>query len=212
MNMNLTDVVKNLLIINILVFFGATTLLGDGFINQWLAVHYPQSQFFQPVQLLTYMFMHGGMSHLFFNMFGLYMFGPPVEYTWGAKRFLTYYLLTGFGAVALDFAVKFYQLNYTNISDPQAFMLINTPMVGASGAIFGLLTAYGMLFPNNQIMLLFPPIPMKAKYFVLIYAALELYLGMSGRATGIAHFAHIGGALFGFLLIMYWRKNGNLGR
>jgi membrane associated rhomboid family serine protease len=213
-----TPVVKNLLIINIVVFLGASILgnsLGPEVINDWLAVHYPASEYFKPVQLVTYMFMHGGVMHIFFNMFGLFMFGPPVEYIWGAKRFLIYYFFTGFGALALDFAVKYYQLNYTLLSPLDADMIINTPMVGASGAIFGILAAYGYLFPNNVIMLLFPPIPIKAKYFVVIFGAIELYSGisnMTNATSNIAHFAHLGGAIFGFLLILYWKNGGQLGR
>ena len=208
MNLNVTDVVKKLLLINIIIFFGATFVLPPQITNNWLAVYYPTSEYFQPVQLITYMFMHGSLTHLFFNMFGLYMFGPPIEYSWGPKRFLFYYLVAGFGALVLDFAVKYYQLNYMDYP-PE---IVDIPMVGASGAIFGLLAAYGLLFPNNVLQLLFPPIPMKAKYFVLVYAGLELYLGISGRQAGVAHFAHIGGALFGFLLIMYWRNGSKLGR
>ena len=215
---NVTPVVKNLLIINIIVFFGASVLkgsLGPELINDWLAVHYPASEYFKPVQLVTYMFMHGGVMHIFFNMFGLFMFGPPVEYIWGAKRFLIYYFFTGFGALILDFAVKYYQLNYTLLSPLEADMIINTPMVGASGAIFGILAAYGYLFPNNTIMLLFPPIPIKAKYFVIIFGAIELYSGisnMTSATSNIAHFAHLGGAIFGFLLILYWKNGGQWGR
>lgn len=208
MNLNVTDVVRNLLLINIIVFFGATFVLPDEFTNEWLAVYYPSSEYFKAPQLITYMFMHGGITHLFFNMLGLYMFGPPVEYNWGPKRFLFYYLFTGFGALVLHFAVQFYQINYLGYP-PE---IGDVPMVGASGAIFGLLAAYGMMYPNNVVQMLFPPIPMKAKYFVVIYACLELYLGVSGRQSGVAHFAHVGGALFGFLLIMYWRNGGRLGR
>ena len=208
MNLNLTGVVRNLLIINIIVYVVGTYFLPDEVANTWLAVHYPTSPFFQPVQLITYMFMHGGFTHLFFNMFGLYMFGPPVEYQWGPKRFLFYYLVAGFGALALHFAVEYYQINFLNYP-PE---IGDIPMVGASGAIFGLLAAFGMLYPNNVIQMLFPPIPMKAKYFVLLYAGLELYLGISGRQAGVAHFAHIGGALFGFLLIVYWRNGGTIGK
>ena len=208
MNLNLTDVVKRLLLINIIVFFGAAFVLPPEFTNKWLAVYYPTSEYFQPVQVITYMFMHGSLTHLFFNMFGLYMFGPPVEYSWGSKRFLFYYLFTGLGALVLDFAVKYVQINHMGYPPEIA----DIPMVGASGAIFGLLAAFGLLYPNNVIQLLFPPIPMKAKYFVLLYAGLELYLGISGRQADVAHFAHIGGALFGFLLIMYWRNGGKVGR
>ena len=208
MNLNVTDVVRNLLLINIIVFVGATYFLPSEITDHWLAVYYPASEYFQPVQLLTYMFMHGGFTHLFFNMFGLYMFGPPIEYTWGPKRFLFYYLFTGFGALALHFAVQFYQINYLGYP-PE---IGDIPMVGASGAIFGLLAAYGMMYPENVLQLLFPPIPIKAKYFVVLYAGLELYLGISGRQVGVAHFAHLGGALFGFLLIMYWRNGGTVGK
>jgi membrane associated rhomboid family serine protease len=206
---NVTDVVRNLLIINIIVFVGATYILPETITDHWLAVYYPTSPYFQPVQLITYMFMHGGVTHLFFNMFGLYMFGPPIEYNWGPKRFLFYYLFAGFGALVLDFGAKYYQINFMGYP-PDYFDM--QPMVGASGAIFGLLAAYGMMYPNNVIQMLFPPIPMKAKYFVLLYAGLELYLGMSGRQAGVAHFAHLGGALFGFLLIIYWQKGGTIGR
>jgi membrane associated rhomboid family serine protease len=208
MNLNVTDVVRNLLIINIVVFVVGTFILPPEVANTWLAVHYPTSEYFQPVQLVTYMFMHGSLTHLFFNMFGLYMFGPPIEYTLGPKRFLFYYLVAGFGALALHFGVEYYQINFAGYS-PE---IGDIPMVGASGAIFGLLAAYGMMYPNNVIQMLFPPIPMKAKYFVLLYAGLELYLGISGRQAGVAHFAHVGGALFGFLLIIYWRNGGTVGK
>ena len=207
--MNLTDVVKNILIINIIVYIGGSYFLTPEVRDYWLAVHYPTSERFQPVQLITYMFMHDtrGLSHLVFNMFGLYMFGPPIEYNWGPKRFLFYYLVAGFGALILHFGVEYYHINF--LGD---FSGIDTPMVGASGAIFGLLAAYGMMYPNNEIRLLFPPIPIKAKYFVLMYAGAELFMGISGTQSGVAHFAHLGGALFGFLLIMYWRNGGTIGR
>ena len=206
--MNLTDVVKNLLIINIIVFLVGTYVLPPEVANHWLAVHYPTSPYFQPVQLITYMFMHGGFQHLLFNMFGLYMFGPPLEYNWGPKRFLFYYLVTGFGALVLHFAVEYYQMNFMGYPSE----LGDIPMVGASGAIFGLLAGYGLLYPENEIRLMFFPVPIKAKYFVLLYAGFELYAGISGSQPGIAHFAHLGGALFGFLLIMYWRNGGTIGR
>jgi membrane associated rhomboid family serine protease len=214
---NITPVVKNLIILNVLMFFGTMALenVNPEFVSRYLAVHYPSSEFFKPVQLVTYMFMHGSLMHIFFNMLGLFMFGPPVEYSWNPKRFLFYYFFTGFGALVLDFAVKFYQLNYTSLYPGEAEMLIDSPMVGASGALFGVLAAYGYLFPNNIIMPLFPPIPIKAKYFVLIYGAIELYSGinnMTSSTSNIAHFAHVGGALFGFLLMVYWNKGGNIGK
>ncbi len=210
MNLNLTDVVRNLLIINIVVYIIGAFILPPDISNEWLAVYYPESDNFKPVQLITYMFMHDTRSlhHLFFNMLGLVIFGPAIEYSWGPKQFLFYYLVAGFGALALHFGVQWYQINFMNYSP----MIGEIPMVGASGAIFGILAAYGLMFPNNEIRLLFPPIPIKAKYLVLGYTGLELYAGISGSQTGVAHFAHLGGALFGFLLIMYWRKGGIVGR
>lgn len=196
--LQLTDVVKNLLIINILLFLGVRFFMEPNL----LAVYYPGSPYFQPYQIVTHMFMHGSFMHLFFNMFAIYMFGPPVEAVFGPKRFLFYYLATGLGSFVLHMLVMHWEL--TSGSIPMSTM--NIPTVGASGAVFGLLVAYGMNFPNSVIQLLIPPIPIKAKYFVLIYAGLELYLGLSGKQPGVAHFAHLGGALFGFLIITFWHK------
>jgi membrane associated rhomboid family serine protease len=203
--MYLSDVVKNLLIINIVAYV-ITHLTGE-FGLEWLyrlSVYYPASPNFEPYQIVTYMFMHGNVTHIFFNMFALYMFGTPIETAWGPKRFLFYYLFTGFGALILQFVVQFIALKQ-GWEDPEA---INYPLLGASGAVFGLLAAYGMMFPNSILQLIIPPVRMKAKYFVVIYAALELFLGIGGFQTGIAHFAHLGGALFGALLIIYWRQRG----
>ena len=203
----LTDVVKNLLIINVLMYFVAHMLMPNmGYNTYDLAMFYPTSTFFKPYQIVSHMFMHANISHIFFNMFGLYMFGPPLERIWGSERFLFYYLFAGFGALGLYILVKYVEMNYLGAS----LNGINVPMLGASGAVFGLLAGFGMKYPNVVIQLLIPPIPMKAKYFVMIYAAIELFLGFSGFNTGIAHFAHLGGALFGFLLILYW-DNGKLG-
>jgi len=190
----ITDVVKHLIIINVLLYFGTHVVWPAG--QGYLALFFPMdSPNFQPYQLVTHMFMHGSITHLLFNMYGLYLFGSAVERVWGPKRFLFYYLFCGFGALAL-------QLGTMAIAGESSWL------VGASGAVFGLLAAFGMMYPNTRIMLLFPPIPMKAKYFVLIYGAIELFLGVSGFNTGIAHFAHLGGAIFGALLILYWRKFG----
>lgn len=217
-----TDVVKHLIIINVLMFLG-TMLLGDPSrrtmeqllleqntdLSAWgrfmLAMFYPTSEFFRPFQVVTHMFMHSDLTHIFFNMFALFMFGPPLEATWGPKRFLVFYLLTGFGAAVLHAFVRYLDLTYGGAES----YLVNIPSLGASGAIFGILTGYGMLFPDNKVMLLFPPIPMKAKYFVIIFAAIELFLGLGNFNTGVAHYAHLGGALFGFLIILYWRKFGS---
>ncbi|MEM1321357.1 MAG: rhomboid family intramembrane serine protease [Bacteroidota bacterium] len=195
-----SEVVKHLLIINVLMYVGSHMLNDAGWVDRiMLAMHYPSSPYFQPFQIVTHMFMHGGLAHLFFNMFGVFMFGPPLENLWGPKKFLFYYLATGFGALILHLIVNYIELNF--------FGVIPVPMLGASGALFGLLVGYGMNYPENRIMLLIPPIPIKAKYFVMIYAGLELFLGFSGANTGIAHFAHLGGALAGLLLILYWRNN-----
>ncbi len=149
---------------------------------------------FAPWQILTYGFLHGGVGHIFFNMFGLWMFGRDLERMMGAKRFLIYFLTCVVGAGLIQLIVAGIQGGFPY------------PTVGASGGVFGILLAYGMTYPNRMIMLMIPPIPMKAKYFVLFYGLLELYLGVSGDATGVANFAHLGGMLFGFLLLMYWKK------
>lgn len=217
----LTDVVKNLLIINVLMFIGTQMSLGDpgvGAMNElinlaadggsgpfmrWeryiLALFAPTSPYFQPYQIVTHMFMHADLGHLFFNMFGLYMFGPALEHLWGAKKFLFYYFFAGFGAMILHVLVTYLGIAYFG----EASWGIHVPMLGASGAIFGLLAGYGLNFPEQRVMLLIPPIPMKAKYFVLIFAAIELFAGLSPINTGVAHFAHLGGGLFGFLLIRF---------
>lgn len=144
-------------------------------------------------QLLSYGFLHGDLNHIFFNMFGLWMFGRDIERMMGARRFLIYYLTCVIGAGIVQLLVAGTQGGIY-------------PTIGASGGVFGILLAFAMAFPNRVIMLLFPPIPMKAKYFVLMYGLLELYLGLSGRAPGVANFAHLGGMFFGFMLIQYWRK------
>ena len=202
--LNLTPVVRDLLIINVIVFIGTMIFPGEDLKNTLvtlLAAFYPESPLFRPWQLLTHMFMHGSIGHIFFNMYGLAILGPPIEYMFGARKFLFYYLFCGFGAVALQFGVQYYELHVLGNES-----VLITPMLGASGAIFGLLAAYGMLFPENQLMIMFIPYPIRAKYFVLLYAGVELFLGLEGYQRGVAHFAHVGGALFGALLILYWRR------
>lgn len=152
------------------------------------------SGLFQPLQLVSYAFLHGDTSHLLFNMFQLWMFGRDVERVWGPKRFAIYYFVCVIGAALFQLVVAAMQGG-------------TYPTLGASGGVFGILLAYGMLFPNRQVMLLFPPIPMKAKYMVILFGAMELYLGLSGSSPGIANFAHLGGMLFGFLLIQHWRTD-----
>lgn len=205
---NLTDVVRNLLIINVVMYLGSGILMQTlGGSWQDLVLYYiPESYaqangipfHFEPYQIVTHMFMHANTMHLFFNMFAIFMFGPILEMTWGPKRFLIYYFFTAFGAMLLHTLVSYYAADGVWENMPG--------VLGASGAVFGLLLGYGVYYPNNVIQLLIPPIPIKAKYFVMIYAALELFLGVSGTNTGVAHFAHLGGALFGLIMIWYWRR------
>lgn len=263
-------VVKNLIIINVLLLL-ATWVLDSRGINlvEYLGMHYPGSDKFRPHQIVTHMFMHGGIAHLFFNMFALWMFGSTIENFWGPRRFLIYYLVTGIGAGLVHYAVYYFQINplintldtflfnpnmanlneilsthrfkvdpYYDaeiynaflsfqravgelnispnnslamqnaslfISDYREYYLNMPSVVGASGAVFGILLAFGMMFPNVMIYLYFF-IPIRAKWFVIFYGALELYLGFTGTQDGVAHFAHLGGMLFGIVLILMWRR------
>jgi len=264
----LPPVVKNILIINFL-FFLATISFDTAFnidLADYLGLHYPAARDFQPFQFITYMFMHGGFSHIFFNMFAVWMFGYALENYWGGKRFLIYYLVTGIGAALIHYLVMYFFeigpvtkavnvflndptipgfMNFINSPDFQIptaevqarymeftstfnqlvrvdqdaalqeavdFALfyrgefLNGPVVvGASGAVFGILLAFGMMFPNALIFLYFF-IPIKAKYFVMIYGALELYAGITDKGSNVAHFAHLGGMIFGFILIKIWKR------
>jgi membrane associated rhomboid family serine protease len=267
---SIPPVVKNLLIINVLVFLASSIFqssLGIN-LNDIAGLHFFMSEKFNPAQLVTYMFLHANLSHIFFNMFAVYMFGRVLEQVWGPKRFLTFYLVTGIGAAVMQQivqyielkpfldAVEFYKTNpshedlvvllrdylrpatlemaqnaqaftrsYDQIvaSNPQGAITLSLEFVqqfridylnafttiGASGAVFGILLAFGMLFPNTQLMLLFPPIPIKAKYFVMIYGVMELFYGVGNfKADNVAHWAHLGGMLFGFFMIRYWRRKG----
>ena len=160
---------------------------------------------FQPWQPLTYMFMHGGFSHLFFNMFSLWMFGRTLELELGWKRFLIYYIVCGVGAALFQMGIAQIDLSHMEVGTATWARYMSTPTVGASGAIFGLLLAFGMMHPNAIISLIFPPISLKAKWFVVIYGVLELFLGVSGTMSGVAHFAHLGGMFWGWLLLLLWR-------
>lgn len=258
----LPPVVKNLLIINVL-FFIATFVFQETKnidLNAIMGLHYLEAPNFKIWQIFTYMFMHGSFTHLFFNMFALWMFGSTIENVWGAKRFLLYYFVTGIGAAILHYVVIYFQIapdlalfnqfldnptietyktltsnfsagqvkivlennlqifenNTTSITDLSIAtatikdsFLNSFNVVGASGSVFGLLLAFGMLFPNSVIYIYFL-FPLKAKWFVVIYGALELFLGVSGTSDGIAHFAHLGGMLFGIFLILYWKKKRDL--
>ena len=215
-------VTKNLLIINVLCFLGAMVARRYGVdLNDMLGLHFFLASDFNPAQLITYMFMHANFQHIFFNMFAVWMFGRTLEMVWGPKRFLFYYILCGIGAGLIqegvqwvDYVVNLSQYERVNtgisiISMDEYLNLLTT--VGASGAVYAILLAFGMLFPNSE-MFIFPlPMPIKAKYFVIGYAVLELVLGITGR-DGIAHFAHLGGMLFGLILIIYWRKKNGGGQ
>ncbi len=194
-------VVTNLVIVNVLFLMAERMLpygIGDKIVEH-LALFNIGSPWFHSYQVVTYMFLHANFSHLFFNMFALWMFGRSLEYELGSKRFLIYYMVCGIGAALLQLLVGWLE------GGP-----LNVPTVGASGAVFGLLLAFAMLHPNDVIMLLFPPIALKAKYFVIIYGVIELLLGVSGSMDNVAHFAHLGGMLWGFLLLLYWRKRGKI--
>jgi membrane associated rhomboid family serine protease len=237
---NVTETVKQLIIINILFFVG-TLALGD-IAYKYLALYFPENPSFQYWQPITHMFMHGGLMHIFFNMFALYSFGSALEGIWGSKKFLFFYISCGLGAALLHTAVNYYYfqdglntlmaqgfskaeilavLNGKN--NQQIIALLNSAdmlnfvssyvgtAVGASGAIYGTIVAFAFMFPNAELALMFIPVPIKAKYFVPGIVLVDLYLGISGKSIfgggGIAHFAHVGGALFGFIIMWYWKKN-----
>ncbi|MDG1720422.1 MAG: rhomboid family intramembrane serine protease [Bacteroidia bacterium] len=192
------EVTRNIIAINVLLFV-ATIYSGDT-MYEYLALFNYKSNYFHGWQMITHMFMHGSFTHLLFNMFGLYMFGSRLEQMWGAKRYINFYLITGLGAALLHTLVQDYEIT-------QGLVNINQPTVGASGALFGILVAFAMYWPNTQLFLMFIPVPIKAKWAVIGYAAFELFAGISGFQAGVAHFAHLGGALFGFILVQYWNKN-----
>ena len=249
---NLTPVVRAILIANVLVFF----ITSDSVIERF-GLHSILSDEFNPVQIITHMFLHAGLGHIFSNMIGLIVFGPMLERVWGSKRFIFFYLFCGIGAAGLFSAINYYEMQdvYTAVRDfrtgptPDGFIAfidqhasslfdrvaafsdqfeaqptnpklvegslqivnsyynaqVSVPMVGASGAIFGVIMAFGLLFPNTELFLLFPPIPIKAKYLVLFYGAYELYSGVyQANSDNVAHFAHIGGMLFAFILVKFW--------
>ncbi len=230
---NTPPVVKNLIIINVVVFVAIyifQNLFGTS-LNRILGLFYFQSPLFQPWQIVTHMFMHGGFFHLLFNMWALWIFGKTLESVWGGKRFLIYYLATGLGAAFFHELVLFIELG-GQVEAIKAFYHVDkisiavlqevlspgnqfyksaismvTPTVGASGAVFGILLAFGMLFPNTPLMIIPFPVPIKAKWLVIGYGILELYLGLTGAASNVAHFAHLGGMIFGFILIKYWSKS-----
>jgi membrane associated rhomboid family serine protease len=240
---NVTETVKQLIIINVLFFIG-TQVVGD-VAYKMLAMFFPENSNFQLWQPITHIFMHGGFMHIFFNMFALYSFGSALESIWGSQKFLFFYISCGLGAALLHTGINYYYFNdainalaENGFSKTDVVQLLNKGMintqwqevltvsqyqnftsaymgtvVGASGAIYGVIVAFAYMFPNAELALMFIPVPIKAKYFVPGLVLVDLYLGVSGRSifgsggTGIAHFAHVGGALFGFLIMWYWKKN-----
>ena len=213
---NLPAAVKNIIMINILVMI--MTSLNENFMVEKFALFYPTSPFFHWWQPVTHMFMHGGFWHIFFNMYTLFIFGSILERVWGTKKFLIFYFITGLGAAAVHTGVEWLQMQFwmgqaaegNMVALKSIHALKMTPTVGASGAIYGVLMGYAMLYPDSIMTLVFPPVSLKAKWFVLIFAGIELLTGVTGTGGGIAHFAHLGGLIFGFLLIMYWKKRGTL--
>lgn len=214
-------VIKNLVIINVLIYLAQYTL-GNAFNERLIdlfALHDVHSALFRPHQLITYLFLHGGWDHVLFNMFALWMFGSILENYWGAKRFLIFYIICGIGAAVFHLAVLYQEMapvmdsfHQLSIPEQQDLLLdphfrVNEPTLGASGAVFGCLAAMGYLFPNSLIYLYFF-VPIKVKWFVLGYAAIELFSGIRSTAgDNVAHWAHLGGGLVGLLLVIYWNRN-----
>ena len=222
---NIPIVTRNLLIINVLVYLLASVVeLGGKSLTDWGALHFFMASDFHVYQFITYQFLHGGFTHLFFNMFALWMFGCVIENVWGPKKFIFYYIFCGVGAGLCQELVQYISFAADGLTslDPNQMLNVNgqhlmtvdqvmnlSSTIGASGAVYGILLAFGMTFPNERIFIFPLPIPIKAKWFVAIYAIIEFVSAMSSVGDGVAHMAHIGGMLFGFLLILYWRKHPN---
>lgn len=217
---NIPTITKNLLIINVLMFVATFVFQRGGIdLNDVLGLHFFMASEFHLYQLLTYMFMHGGLQHIFFNMFALWMFGCVVENVWGPKKFLFYYISCGIGAGLIQELVQYISyfviddlgsydyVNLNGVSVTVDYYLNQLTTVGASGAIYGILLAFGMLFPEERIFIFPLPVPIKAKWFILAYVAIELFSALGTSGDGVAHFAHLGGMLFGFLMIRYWQKH-----
>ena len=222
---NIPTITKNLLIVNVVVFLATYLFRNMGVdLNNVLGLHFFLAPDFHIYQLFTYMFAHGGFSHIFFNMFALWMFGCIVERTWGPKKFLTYYIVCGVGAGLFQELAQFAQFYFIasehiphftlaqtmKVADAYAAFLNPWTTVGASGAVYGILLAFGMLYPEERIFIFPLPVPIKAKWFVIGYAAIELFMAYSSTGDGVAHLAHLGGMVFGFFLIRYWRRHPDI--
>ena len=216
---NIPSMTKNLLIVNFLAFVATWVLELRGIdLTSLLGLHFFMASDFHIYQFVTYMFLHGGLTHIFFNMFALWMFGSVIERVWGPKKFLFYYIVCGIGAgvaqEVVQYATYMYEdmgaYQYVNVNGVQvttdAYINLWTT-IGASGAVYGILLAFGMIFPNERLFIIPFPFPIKAKWLIVGYIAIELFSAMSGPGDGVAHMAHLGGMLFGFLLIRYWQKH-----
>ena len=210
---NIPPVTRNLILINVIIF--VATLINENFMIGTFGLFYPTSPFFRWWQVITHMFMHGGFWHIFFNMYTLFIFGMVVENILGSKKFLLFYFICGLGAAALQIGTQYIEIQaFINAGTQQALQSIaqlkSTPTVGASGAIYGVLLGYAMLFPQAKMTLLFPPVTLSAKWMVIIFATIELFTGVVGWVDGVAHFAHLGGMLIGWLMILWWKRRGIL--
>lgn len=218
--LDIPSVTKNIIIINVIIWVASEIMKyrGSDFMYEQFALFYVTSPFFKPWQFITHMFMHGGFWHVFFNMYTLLIFGSVLERVWGPRKYLFFYFATGLGAAALHTGVEALQAQFYLNQIAEGVVkattsyhnLLMTPTVGASGAIYGLLLGYAMLYPDSRLTLIFPPVSLTAKWFVIIFAVIELVTGIFGLGGGIAHFAHLGGMLFGWLIILYWKKRHRL--
>lgn len=222
---NIPTVTKNLLLINVVVFLAALAFQSKFDITDWGRLHFVVAPGFNPLQFVTYQFLHGDIAHIFFNMFALWMFGCVIERVWGPKKFLFYYLVCGIGAGICQELVQYVEYSTDAISSMSldervpvrtdygtVMMSVGEYLdswgtIGASGAVYGILLAFGMTFPEERIFIFPLPVPIRAKWFVCIYAAIELVLAYSSSGDGVAHIAHLGGMLFGLIIILYWRKH-----
>ena len=207
---SIPPVTRNLILVNIIIFIA--TLINENFMVGTFGLFYPSSPYFHWWQVITHMFMHGGFFHIFFNMYTLFIFGVVVERIIGSKKFVLFYFICGLGAAALQIGTQYLEMQaFISAGATQSIAALkSTPTVGASGAIYGVLIGYAMLFPESKMTLLFPPVTLSAKCMVIIFAAIELFTGVLGWVDGVAHFAHLGGMLIGWLMIRWWRKRGVL--
>ena len=207
---SIPPVTKNLILVNVIIF--VATIINENFMIGTFGLFYPSSPYFHWWQVITHMFMHGGFFHIFFNIYTLFIFGVVVERIIGSRKFVLFYFICGLGAAALQIGTQYLEMQaFISAGATQSIAALkSTPTVGASGAIYGVLIGYAMLFPESKMTLIFPPVTLSAKWMVIIFAAIELFTGVLGWVDGVAHFAHLGGMLIGWLMIRWWRKRGVL--